>query len=95
MPTLSKDTLALRESLIALRRELHQHPELAFAETRTAARVAAFLEGRIPFTAIAEVIESVLDETETQPVTHFEELYECDRAARELAERLVDGRVAA
>ena len=45
MPTLSPDTLALRDTLIALRRELHQHPELAFAETRTAARVAAFFEG--------------------------------------------------
>ena len=45
MPTLSPDTLALRDALIALRRELHQHPELAFAETRTAARVAAFFEG--------------------------------------------------
>ena len=28
-----------------LRRDLHRHPELAFQETRTAARVAAFLEG--------------------------------------------------
>lgn len=45
MPNLSPETLALRDALIALRRELHQHPELAFAETQTAARVAAFLEG--------------------------------------------------
>src|SRR4051812_16405357 len=28
------------EDLIALRRDLHRHPELAFAEHRTAARVA-------------------------------------------------------
>jgi amidohydrolase len=30
---------------VALRRDLHQNPELAWAERRTAARVAAFLEG--------------------------------------------------
>jgi amidohydrolase len=45
MPELSPDVLALRAEMIALRRDLHQHPELAYAETRTAARVAAFLEG--------------------------------------------------
>ena len=51
--------------------------------------VGAFLEGRLAFTAIAEVIEGVLDRLEPRPVSHFEELYECDRAARELAERFV------
>jgi 1-deoxy-D-xylulose-5-phosphate reductoisomerase len=51
--------------------------------------VAAFLEGRLAFSAIAEVIEGVLDRLEPRPVSHFEELYECDRAARELAERFV------
>jgi len=42
---LSSEVLALRDSLIALRRELHQHPELAYAETQTAARLTKFLEG--------------------------------------------------
>jgi 1-deoxy-D-xylulose-5-phosphate reductoisomerase len=51
--------------------------------------VAAFLEGRIPFIAISEVIAGVLDRTDVLPVAHFEQLFECDRAARELAERLV------
>ncbi|MFI5123168.1 MAG: hypothetical protein ACHQJ5_09760 [Vicinamibacteria bacterium] len=51
--------------------------------------VAAFLEGRIPFTAIAEVIEGVLERTEPSPVSHFEQLFECDAQAREFAERLV------
>jgi 1-deoxy-D-xylulose-5-phosphate reductoisomerase len=51
--------------------------------------VAAFLEGRLAFTAIPEVIEGVLDRLESRPVSHFEELFECDRAARELAERFV------
>jgi 1-deoxy-D-xylulose-5-phosphate reductoisomerase len=51
--------------------------------------VAAFLEGRIPFTAIAEVIEGVLDRTEPAPIAHFEQLFECDAAARRLAEQFV------
>jgi len=51
--------------------------------------VAAFLEGRIPFTAIAEVIEGVLDRTDAVPIGHFEQLYECDAAARSLAEQFV------
>ncbi len=37
--------LAQQDALLELRRDLHRHPELAFRETRTAARVAAFLEG--------------------------------------------------
>ncbi len=45
MPSLSSDVQALGPELVALRRELHAHPELAFAEHRTAARVAAFLAG--------------------------------------------------
>src|SRR5258708_23681197 len=45
MLNLSPDVLALRAEMIAFRRDLHQHPELAYAETRTAARVAAFLGG--------------------------------------------------
>ena len=51
--------------------------------------VAAFLEGRIAFTAIPEVIAGVLDETDVQPFAHFEHLFECDQRARELASRLV------
>ena len=45
MVQLSPRLLELRPELIALRRDLHQNPELAYAETRTAAKVAAFLEG--------------------------------------------------
>jgi amidohydrolase len=37
--------VALRETLVALRRDLHAWPELAFAERRTAARVVEFLQG--------------------------------------------------
>ncbi|HET7291482.1 MAG TPA: amidohydrolase [Vicinamibacteria bacterium] len=42
---LSPDVQGLEQELIALRRDLHQHPELAYQETRTAARVRGFLEG--------------------------------------------------
>jgi len=35
-----------REQLVALRHDLHAHPELAFHEHRTGDRVAAFLESR-------------------------------------------------
>jgi 1-deoxy-D-xylulose-5-phosphate reductoisomerase len=51
--------------------------------------VAAFLDGRLPFTAIADVIEGVLDRIETAPIAHFEQLFECDAAARRLAEQFV------
>src|SRR3954469_22171711 len=44
MPRISDDVRALQPDMIALRRELHQNPELAYAETRTAARVAGLLE---------------------------------------------------
>lgn len=40
------DAAALVPEIVALRRAIHAEPELAWKETRTAARVAAFLEGR-------------------------------------------------
>ena len=45
MAHFSPDVSAVRDDLVALRRDLHSNPELAWAERRTAARVAAFLEG--------------------------------------------------
>ncbi len=51
--------------------------------------VAAFLAGELPFAAIADVIEGTLDAIEPAAVTHFEDLYECDARARELAGELV------
>jgi amidohydrolase len=45
MPSLSSDVLTLRDALIAMRRDLHQHPELAYEETRTAGKVVEFLSG--------------------------------------------------
>ena len=43
MAEISREVRELVPELVALRRALHREPELAFAETRTAARVAAFL----------------------------------------------------
>ncbi len=45
MPTLSPDVQGLLPDLVALRRDLHQNPELSHRETRTAERVLAFLGG--------------------------------------------------
>jgi 1-deoxy-D-xylulose-5-phosphate reductoisomerase len=48
--------------------------------------VAAFLEGRLPFLGIAEVVEEALAAAEPGPVRDLEDLVEADRAARALAE---------
>ena len=53
--------------------------------------VAAFLEGRIPFTGIAAVIERVLEEMPARPVGHFDDLFAADAEARERAEEQVRG----
>jgi 1-deoxy-D-xylulose-5-phosphate reductoisomerase len=53
--------------------------------------VAAFLDGRIPFTGIAEIIERCLEEVPTGPAGHFEELFLVDRQAREHARGLIEG----
>jgi 1-deoxy-D-xylulose-5-phosphate reductoisomerase len=52
--------------------------------------VAAFLDGRIPFTGIPEVVEGALEEMPATAPTHFEDLYAADVQARELADRLVE-----
>jgi 1-deoxy-D-xylulose-5-phosphate reductoisomerase len=53
--------------------------------------VAAFLDGRIPFTGIAAVIERVLEEMPAQPVTHFDDLFATDAEARRRSEDRVRG----
>jgi len=52
--------------------------------------VAAFLEGRLPFTGIPEVIEGALEAVPTTAPSHFEDLYVADAAAREEAARVID-----
>ncbi len=52
--------------------------------------VEAFLGGRIPFTAIAEVIDRTLEGLPATTPSHFEDLFAADAAARELARELVE-----
>jgi amidohydrolase len=52
LPTIDASANRWMDNLIALRREIHAHPELAFEERETAQRVQAFLTARgIPFRA--------------------------------------------
>ena len=51
--------------------------------------VHAFLDGRLRFLDIAEVIERTLAHVDVEPVRAFESLYEADRRAREVAGELV------
>jgi 1-deoxy-D-xylulose-5-phosphate reductoisomerase len=51
--------------------------------------VHAFLEGRMPFLGISEVIERTLEELGSEPVRAFESLYDADRAARAVAAEAV------
>ena len=53
--------------------------------------VAAFLAGRIPFTAIAAAVEEVLAEMPARAVTHFEELFAIDEEARRRTEERIGG----
>src|SRR3954468_2222486 len=51
--------------------------------------VSAFLGGRIPFTAIAEVVERTLEAIPPVTPGHFEDLYAVDAEARERARELI------
>ena len=53
--------------------------------------VAAFLEGRLAFTGIPEVIERALAEVPVRPVRHFSDLVAVDTEARERSRELVQG----
>jgi 1-deoxy-D-xylulose-5-phosphate reductoisomerase len=52
--------------------------------------VSAFLDGRIPFTGIPEVVEAVLEAVPPSQPSHFEDLFAADAEAREEAVRIVD-----
>jgi 1-deoxy-D-xylulose-5-phosphate reductoisomerase len=53
--------------------------------------VAAFLDGRIEFTAIATAIERVLEQMPAAPVGHFDDLFAADAEARRRTEEQVGG----
>jgi 1-deoxy-D-xylulose-5-phosphate reductoisomerase len=55
--------------------------------------VHAFLEGRLRFLEIPEVIERTLSELGSEPVLSFESLYDADRRARAVAGEAVAGLV--
>ncbi len=52
--------------------------------------VAAFLDRRLAFTGIAEVIERCLEQLPAEPATHFEQLFEADARAREHTRGLIE-----
>jgi 1-deoxy-D-xylulose-5-phosphate reductoisomerase len=52
--------------------------------------VAAFLEGRLPFLAIAETIERCLAATDVHPVTDLASILDADLTARRQARRIID-----
>ena len=53
--------------------------------------VAAFIDERIPFTAIPRVVEQTLAEMPAVEPTHFQDLYAVDGEARERASNLIEG----
>ena len=53
--------------------------------------VGAFLQGRLSFAGIADVIDRCLDDVPTGAAGHFEELFETDGRAREHARGLIEG----
>jgi 1-deoxy-D-xylulose-5-phosphate reductoisomerase len=57
--------------------------------------VHAFLEGRVSFGAIPEIVETTLERDGDAPVHHASQLLAIDRTARETAESIVDRLVAA
>jgi 1-deoxy-D-xylulose-5-phosphate reductoisomerase len=52
--------------------------------------VEAFLNGRIPFLAIARIIRDALDEHQPSPLEHIDEVLRADRWGRIAASRLID-----
>ena len=52
--------------------------------------VEAFLGGRVPFTAIAEVVERTLEALPAATPGHFEDLYAVDAEARRRARELIE-----
>lgn len=51
--------------------------------------VAAFLDGRIPFLAIAETIDRTLESVQHTEISHFSQLSEIDREARAKAREVI------
>ena len=52
--------------------------------------VAAFLDGRLRFTGVAEVVERMLAEMPAEPLTDFEDLFAVDEEARRRSTELIE-----
>jgi 1-deoxy-D-xylulose-5-phosphate reductoisomerase len=74
--------------LLALARQAGEHggtsPCVFNAANEVA--VAAFLEGRLPFLAIGDVVADALERSDESPARDLDELFEADARARQLAE---------
>lgn len=53
--------------------------------------VAAFVQGRLPFLGIYDVVEHVLDGWQTRPVASVDDVWDADRRAREAAQVYIRG----
>ncbi|HJT98489.1 MAG TPA: 1-deoxy-D-xylulose-5-phosphate reductoisomerase, partial [Rhodanobacteraceae bacterium] len=51
--------------------------------------VAAFLDGRLPFLAIAEVIENTMEKTPSAAIGALEDIIDVDLTARRVAQRMI------
>jgi 1-deoxy-D-xylulose-5-phosphate reductoisomerase len=82
---------ALRFPCVALAREAIRRGGTAPAALNAANEIAveAFLAGRLHFTGIAEVIESVLEEVSVETLVSLDQVYASDIEARALAARFI------
>jgi 1-deoxy-D-xylulose-5-phosphate reductoisomerase len=82
---------ALRFPCVALAREAIRQGGTAPAALNAANEIAveAFLDRRLPFTGIAQIIESVLGETCVEPLSSLEQVYAVDVESRALAARFI------
>jgi 1-deoxy-D-xylulose-5-phosphate reductoisomerase len=86
---------ALRFPCVALAREAIRRGGTAPAALNAANEIAveSFLDGRLRFTGIAEVIEEVLEEAGVEELVSLEQVYAADIEARALARRFVARRM--
>ena len=88
---------AQRFPCVGLAREAIRQGGTAPAALNAANEIAveSFLDGRLSFTGIAEVIESVLGEIPAEPLASLEQVHAADIEARALARRYVSRRAVA
>ena len=82
---------AMRFPCVALAREAIRQGGTAPAVLNAANEIAveAFLDHRLPFTGIPQVIESVLGETSIEALSSLDQVYAVDIEARALAARFI------